>query len=98
MLSRALTSAPLGGDRKAAALLLQESSMSARVPARPQWQVRTPTGTMLTVEYDPFRSRWRVTPGGYESRSLPRVLARATGASEDADWVQAADAAVRRES
>jgi hypothetical protein len=49
----------------------------------------------LTVEYDPFRSRWRVTPGGYEARSLPRALAQASGSSEDAGWIQAAEGVVR---
>jgi hypothetical protein len=66
----------------------------ARTPSRPQWQVRTPRGEVLTVEYDRFRDRWRVTPGGYESRSLPRALAQASGSAEDAGWIQAAEAAV----
>lgn len=70
----------------------------AKAPRRPQWQVRTPTGSVLTVEYDRFRARWRVTPGGYEARSLPRALAQATGSAEDSAWIQAAEAAVRGES
>ena len=62
---------------------------------RPQWQVRTPRGALLTVEHDLIRERWRVTPGGYESRSLARALAQASGSSEDAAWIQAAEATVR---
>lgn len=60
-----------------------------RGPLRRQWQVRTPTSTVLKVEHDLIRDRWRVTPGGYESRSLARALAKASGSSEDAAWIQA---------
>lgn len=57
-------------------------------PFRPQWEVRTPTGRVLVAEYDRLRQRWRVTPGGYEARSLRRALAQAAGAAEDAAWVE----------
>ena len=66
----------------------------ARVPVRPRSQVRTPTGAILTAEYDPFRDRWRITPGGYESRSLSRALAQASGAPPEAAWIQAAEVAL----
>lgn len=55
---------------------------------RPQWQIRTPAGATLQVQHDRIQQRWRVTPGGYEARTLARALAFATGVPEDAPWVQ----------
>jgi hypothetical protein len=55
---------------------------------RPQWQIRTPGGLTLQVEHDRIQQRWRVTPGGYEARTLRRALSFATGAPEDSAWLQ----------
>lgn len=59
--------------------------------------MRTPKGDVLVVEYDRFRDRWRVTPGGYEARSLRRALAQATGSPGDSAWIQAVETDVDRE-
>jgi hypothetical protein len=61
--------------------------MAALDPFRPRWDVRTPAGERLVVEHDRLRQRWRVTPGGYEARSLRRALAQACGTVEDAAWI-----------
>jgi hypothetical protein len=65
---------------------------------RPRWQVRMPAGQQLVVEHDRLRQRWRVTPGGYEARSLRRLLAQATGAAERAAWIDEISQRLDRES
>jgi hypothetical protein len=54
---------------------------------RPRWQVRSPSGQELTVEYDRLRDHWRVTPGEYVRRQLQDALAQATGSRPSADWI-----------
>ena len=47
-------------------------------PFRPTWSIRSPSGQLLTVEFDRLRSHWRVTPGEYVRRQLVDALAQAT--------------------
>src|SRR5947208_10176384 len=54
---------------------------------RPSWTARSPRGQLLTIEHDPFRRTWRVTPGGYERRQLERAIAQATGDAPNAPWI-----------
>jgi hypothetical protein len=56
-------------------------------PYRPAWTIRSPSGRLLTVEYDRLRSLWRVTPGEYVRRQLVDALAQATGSRRDSDWL-----------
>jgi hypothetical protein len=64
---------------------------------RPSWSVRAPRGQMLSVEFDPFRSHWRIEPGGYTRRALADALAQATGSSSDAAWILELDERLRAE-
>jgi hypothetical protein len=56
-------------------------------PFRPAWTIRSPSGQLLTVEFDRLRSHWRVTPGEYVRRQLIDALAQATGSRPDSDWI-----------
>jgi hypothetical protein len=56
-------------------------------PFRPDWTIRSPSGQRLTVEFDRFRSLWRVTPGKYVRRRLVDALAQATGSRPESDWI-----------
>jgi len=56
-------------------------------PFRPRWSVRSPSGQLLTVEFDRLRGLWRVTPGEYVRRQLVDALAQATGRRRDAEWI-----------
>ena len=58
-----------------------------RDPYRPTWTIRSPSGQQLTVEFDRFRSHWRVSPGEYVRLRLADALAQATGSRADADWI-----------
>jgi hypothetical protein len=54
---------------------------------RRRWQARDPKGNVLGIEYDRLRQRWRVTPGGYEARTLGRALSQATGDPATTPWI-----------
>ena len=60
-------------------------------PFRPTWSIRSPSGQLLTVEFDRLRSHWRVTPGEYVRRQLVDALAQATGSRPESDWIVKAE-------
>jgi len=63
---------------------------------RPVWEIETPDGRRLEVEFDRLRSLWRVTPGEYVRRELADALAQATGAAPATPWVEALVADIKR--
>lgn len=63
-------------------------------PFYPQWKIRSPSGTPLTVEFDRLRRLWRVTPGEYVRRQLADALAQATGSRRDAAWIVEVEAEI----
>jgi hypothetical protein len=64
---------------------------SVNDPYRPTWNVRTPAGTELSVQFDRLRRLWRVTPGEYTRRRLADALAQATGQPRDSAWITELD-------
>ena len=63
-------------------------------PYRPTWTIRSPSGQQLTVEFDRFRSHWRVSPGEYVRLRLADALAQATGSRPDAEWILKVERAI----
>ena len=63
-------------------------------PYRPTWTIRSPCGRQLTVEFDRFRSHWRVSPGEYVRLRLADALAQATGSRADAEWILKVERAI----
>jgi hypothetical protein len=56
---------------------------------RSVWEVETPEGRFLEIEFDRLRSLWRVTPGEYVRRKLADALGQATGVDPTTPWVEA---------
>ena len=63
-------------------------------PYRPTWTIRSPCGQQLTVEFDRFRSHWRVSPSEYVRLRLADALAQATGSRADAEWILKVERAI----
>jgi len=66
-------------------------------PYRPTWTIRTPSGQQLTLEFDRFRSHWRVSPGEYVRIRLVDALAQATGSRPNAEWILKVERAISAE-
>jgi len=49
--------------RQQAQSLRIDPVLDRKDPFRPTWSIRSPSGQLLTVEFDRLRSHWRVTLG-----------------------------------
>jgi hypothetical protein len=77
-----ITVADAASERK-----FEQRYLEAMAMPRPSWTARSPRGQTVTIEHDPYRKTWRVTPGGYERRRLEHAIAQATGDAATSPWI-----------